>query len=726
MDIEIERNSSILFYDEKESHQKNETIDNYKDLFSQYYQKPPTLTEALDQMFTSKGADYKYSKALIDHILYKVQTIIINNNFDEIKSKYPNINEEDAKIIASYTCESFDNNYSPYRLTNTNLVEDDRCFGVNNISKYIFLLLSSLRKLNRFYPNEKLLYRCIKTNVKLFDYSNKNNSYFKGNTKTFWGFTSTTITLKKAKHFLSSKNNKKVGTLFTLIGDIWGYDISLFNVYHETEIILEPERKYIIEEVIPPKDNDGITYVKCKIENSKVVLVEINYINNNINNININNNINNNTTNIVFNLNLKNNNKNQIKKDNYQIPNNFNYSPYQNSKNINNNQIMNNYNMNNNYQNNNNNHFNAMNYNNNYSPKPNLNNNQCNLFSGQVNNNNNLIHIIWADPSNSIESSSKFFKEEGYQIHFFHDTPSCIEFFKRYHQNMNIKCIITSLFRQYSRATGNPNAFQMIEQIKRLLTNNSNLFFVMMTLNADKQQCKDFGFDLIVINDRGEMQKLVINRIKNNINLYREPSLQPCILGIRNLAQEILPKLNIIARNLDKYLDRCFCQNCEPISISYRSEPKVKYSLPIGWYRFGIKMNDYYINNNIDTSNWPIGYYGTNLNTAISIIDNQKIMFPGEFLNNGDKVPPQDNNNPTAIIMSPSIKYAKLFSERTLYNGKSIYFAFQCRIMPGTYTIERVPSKFYTDENFSDDEIEWVVNGGVCVIPFGFLISFEF
>jgi hypothetical protein len=46
--------------------------------------------------------------------------------------------------------------------------------------------------------------------------------------------------------------------------------------------------------------------------------------------------------------------------------------------------------------------------------------------------------------------------------------------------------------------------------------------------------------------------------------------------------------------------------------------------------------------------------------------------------------------------------------------------------MRGTYTIERVPSKFYTDENFSDDEIEWVVNEGVCVIPFGFLISFEF
>ena len=30
------------------------------------------------------------------------------------------------------------------------------------------------------------------------------------------------------------------GTIFTLYGDIWGYDITLFNVYNEEEILLEP------------------------------------------------------------------------------------------------------------------------------------------------------------------------------------------------------------------------------------------------------------------------------------------------------------------------------------------------------------------------------------------------------------------------------------------------------------------------------------------------------
>ena len=705
-------NSSLCFYDDNESIQTKETIDNYKYLFEQYYQKRPTLFEALDQMFKSSGADDKKSKGLIDHILHKVQ-IFLNNNFNQIKDKYPNIKIEDAQIISSYTCE-IEPAYNPYKLTNTNLVKDDRFSGVSNVSKYIFLLLSTLRKLNKYYPDgqQNLLYRCIKTNVKLLDPFNQYNSYFEGNKKTFWGFTSTTISMEKARRFLKRENNKRTGTIFFLTGDIWGYDISLFNVYHETEIILEPEREFIIERIKPPEYNDGVTYVQCKILNSKVVLDNTNF--------------NDNYTNIVLNYNLK-NNSNNIPHDNFQYPNNPNNFQNINFGNNNNNQIMNNnsnipYNMNNNYQNIIN--YNAMNNNNfqNHNQYNNIinNNNKCNLFSDQSNNNNNNFHIIWADPNPNIKDSAVFFNKENYQIHFFHDTPSCIQFFKNgYHQNMDIKCIITSLFIGYSKQTGNPNAFQMIEQIKRLLTNNSNPFFVMMTVNADKQQCKDFGFDLVAINDRGEMQKNVINRIKYNIS-FREPNLKPC-LKIRDIAVQFLNFLKnsyIINNNWDKYVDRCFCQNCEPNSIikrggenDNRGNPEVKYSLPIGWYRFGIRINDIYINQNIDTSNWNIGYYGTDLNTAISIINNQRIIF----------------SNSNAIYMSPSIKYAKLFSVGIPFKSKSINIAFQCRIKPGSFKINRAPDNFYdfiVDDNFSEDEIEWVIDKNSVIVPFGFLISF--
>ena len=631
---------SLYFYDENESFEKEESIDNYKNLFSQYYQKCPTLSEALDQMFISSGATPEYSKALIDYILNKVQNFV-DNNFNAIINKYPNISKEDAQIISSYTCESMDKAYSPYKIVNSNLVKDDRCKGVNNVSKYVFILLSALRKLKKYSPNaqKNALFRCIKTNVKLFDPFNRNSSYIKGNKKTFWGFTSTTIEFERAKKFLGTEKNKKVGTIFFLTGDIWGYDISLFNVFHEEEVILEPERKYIISEVRDSNNNNGITYVQCKIENSKVVL------------------------------------------DN---PNNINgsYTKYI-------------------------------------------------LYKKIINNISKDIHIIWADVDKNIESSSVFFKQEGYKLHFFYDTPSCLQFFKEnHHQNLNIKCIITCIFGHNYKHFGHPNGFQMIDQIKILLQNNSYPFFVMMTKIPDEQQCKDFGFDLIVKNDRGKMQKLVINRIKNNIVLYREPNLQPCIQEIRNLARQFFLSFNknyLINNNWDKYVNRCFCQNCEPISIGYRGNPKVKYSLPIGWYRFGMKIKDEYISRNIDTSNWNIAYYGTNIYAAISIINNQRMIFPGELLSNGELLCPQNTTNPNVIYMSPSINYAKLFSKGISYNGRSINIVFQCRIKPGSYEINRIPDNFNgikIDDNFSEEEIEWIVNKNSDIIPFGFLVSF--
>ena len=62
----------------------------------------------------------------------------------------------------------------------------------------------------------------------------------------------------------------KEGTVFTLSGDIWGYDISLFNTYNETEILLEPERKIYIKETKPPVEH--ILYTRCKILDTPLVL----------------------------------------------------------------------------------------------------------------------------------------------------------------------------------------------------------------------------------------------------------------------------------------------------------------------------------------------------------------------------------------------------------------------------------------------------------------------
>ena len=58
-----------------------------------------------------------------------------------------------------------------------------------------------------------------------------------------------------------------------------GYDISLFNTYNEEEILLEPERKFRIENVIPDYSNDIINVI-CEILDSPIVRDDLRNVSN--------------------------------------------------------------------------------------------------------------------------------------------------------------------------------------------------------------------------------------------------------------------------------------------------------------------------------------------------------------------------------------------------------------------------------------------------------------
>ena len=197
---------SLNFYNEEENNNKEVSIDNYKHMFIEYEKNKPTLSEALTQMFNSSDVQSNQLKEkLVNDILSKCESTI-EKNFDKITKKYSNITKNDAYIICSYTCESFENRFSPYKLLNKSLVSENRQNGINKISKYLYILLESLRKLKRFYPNKENnhLYRCINSNVNLSeDPFNKKYIPFKiGNIKTFWGFTSTSVNVKMTYNFL--------------------------------------------------------------------------------------------------------------------------------------------------------------------------------------------------------------------------------------------------------------------------------------------------------------------------------------------------------------------------------------------------------------------------------------------------------------------------------------------------------------------------------------------
>ena len=126
-------------------------------------------------MFISSELAEEQIEDLIKDILSKTEKIM-NKNWEEIQKKYSKITKEDSKIISSYTCESKNNKFSPYKILNKNLVSEDRKGGIKNISKYLFILLKSLRKLDKYYFNEKdkYLYRCISFKVNLnYDLYNK-------------------------------------------------------------------------------------------------------------------------------------------------------------------------------------------------------------------------------------------------------------------------------------------------------------------------------------------------------------------------------------------------------------------------------------------------------------------------------------------------------------------------------------------------------------------------
>ena len=262
---------SLNFYCQEEDEDKKEiSINKYKYLFSAYEKDTPSLSEALYQMYKSSNLDDEKIKKLTNEILNACKGKIDDNRYDEIKLLYTKITKEDAYIICSYTYEVTIKEFSPYRMLNTNLTTDDRKNGVRNISKYLYILLKALRKLPRYYPKDKYLYRSIAHQINISSENNKNTAYIKGNKKTFWPFTSTSPNPETAYAFLNKNDKIKTGTVFTLGGDIWGYNIELFNYFDESEILVEPERKYIIENVLPPLN--GIINITC-------IILESNFLN---------------------------------------------------------------------------------------------------------------------------------------------------------------------------------------------------------------------------------------------------------------------------------------------------------------------------------------------------------------------------------------------------------------------------------------------------------------
>ena len=121
--------NKMSLYNEYLNNESNSepSINKFEYLFKDYINNPPSLEEALIHMFNMfkkpKLSENK-QKILCGKIISRVDEYL-KGKFSEIKSKYKNITYEDARIITSYTCELDNNNYSPFKILNSNLVENN-------------------------------------------------------------------------------------------------------------------------------------------------------------------------------------------------------------------------------------------------------------------------------------------------------------------------------------------------------------------------------------------------------------------------------------------------------------------------------------------------------------------------------------------------------------------------------------------------------------------------
>ena len=232
----------FMFNDAPDEEKTVDCIDDARHLFVEFKKKPPTLEEALRSM---EYGD-ENSNELSDKIIKRSKEML--EGVDA-----PGLRVEDVAAIHCYTFElgmwkEYKSIESPYRKLNNSLSTNRSNASLRKTRGFIFLLLQALRKLPRYTPANGMLYRGIRVHVQTEvdpEFPNR-KPYAAGKEKTWWTFTSTTEDLETTKTFFGESE----GTLFTVSGKPWGYDISMFSDFpDEKEILLEPERKLKITSV---------------------------------------------------------------------------------------------------------------------------------------------------------------------------------------------------------------------------------------------------------------------------------------------------------------------------------------------------------------------------------------------------------------------------------------------------------------------------------------------
>ncbi|UJR07301.1 hypothetical protein I4U23_011589 [Adineta vaga] len=354
--------------------------------------------------------------------------------------------------------------------------------------------------------------------------------------------------------------------------------------------------------------------------------------------------------------------------------------------------------------------------------------------------------VIWVDSDPNIRQSTGLLEAQNWRVACFNETADALNALR---QNRlipdKINCIITSMMeRGGRRERGLLNGLQMLDEMKTIWKEACSYcpLIAIITLTADVQECQEHGATVIVHGDRRKMLLQVIDLLNKSPNSehrekWREPSLLPC-LQLREIAKAYLDTLNLDRKYFDTFCDHCFCKTCSSKRIWERCNEK--YALPIGYYRFGLLLRNEFNERRADVQNWPVAYHGTRRQNIDSILRHRRIMFPGDRLDDGTVLPVRLGQchalGSPVIYVSPTILYSQHdvytppehFHHGSPFNSTKykIKTVLQCRVKPESFRKCRETLGFNNiiiDQDFNNNEVEWVVSDKTAVVPYGLLIG---
>ena len=244
-------------------------------LFKGLPEMKPKLKEALVDIFVDIGLPNEKIESLLNDC----------KEFTNIAREDPKIakcglTDDEAGAIICYT-HDLGGVKSMYKIINESLAvhRDKKSLLVTR--KFIYLLLSGLRKLPPISPTTKKVYRGIRVNVPTTneeatdDKTKKVHQFYaEGRTVTLWGFTSTTADFGAINEFIEGAPES---TLFIISGELQrGYDISAFSMLEEEkEILFEPETKIVVKDVVKQGATGKILVIEATLQKSDFVFEKI-------------------------------------------------------------------------------------------------------------------------------------------------------------------------------------------------------------------------------------------------------------------------------------------------------------------------------------------------------------------------------------------------------------------------------------------------------------------